>query len=207
MMARHWRTLPWAPLGFTLALLGYLMVWLPQMAAGLSLLGVELGEWIKFTPQMRAGTLPDRNLLYLPPITLGLWLTGWTWTWPERRWQTWLARALALATALLAFPALEAILDEPAGAWRLRLLGVGLVAAAVGLSPGLRRLPPAWRAAGGCAVGLVGVLLPTWAYLALRPVAAELLRAPVGIGPGVYLNGVGHLLLAGVALAGWRSRA
>ncbi len=197
----------WVPLGFTLALVGYLMVWLPHAAAGLSLLGVELGEWIKFMPQVRAGMTPARNLFYLPPITLGLWLAGWTWPWPTRRWQTWLARALALATAMLAFPALEAILDEPPQEWVLRLAWIGLVVAAVGLSAWWGRLPRVWWAAGGCLVALVGLALPTWAYLMLRPLVAELWRAPVGVGPGLWLNGVGHLILATVALAGFRRSA
>jgi len=41
--------------GFTAILLGYLLVWLPHEAAGLSFIGIELGEWVKFLPQVRSG--------------------------------------------------------------------------------------------------------------------------------------------------------
>jgi hypothetical protein len=79
-------------LAFTMILAGYLMVWLPQPVVGLSLMGLEMGEWVKFLPQVQAGSLPDRNLFYLPPITLSLMMIIWTAGWPNRRWQTWAAR-------------------------------------------------------------------------------------------------------------------
>jgi hypothetical protein len=47
---------------------------------------------------------------------------------------------------------------------------------------------------------LLGATLPAWAYLAVRPVIADWLRAPIGIGPGVWLNLIGHLGVAVVAI-------
>ncbi|MFZ0547082.1 MAG: hypothetical protein WAM60_16675, partial [Candidatus Promineifilaceae bacterium] len=76
MHSRRYYPLLWV--GFTFILAGYLMVWLPQPVVGLSLLGVEMGEWVKFLPQIQAGLLPDRNLFYLPPILLGLMMVVWT---------------------------------------------------------------------------------------------------------------------------------
>ena len=35
-------------LGLTAIFIGYFLVWLPGPGAGLSLIGVEVGEWIKF---------------------------------------------------------------------------------------------------------------------------------------------------------------
>ena len=59
--------------GFTVALAGYFMVWLPQPAAGLSFIGLDIGEWIKFLPQVQSGEAGiNRNAFYLPPITLSL---------------------------------------------------------------------------------------------------------------------------------------
>jgi hypothetical protein len=193
-------------LGFVLILLSYFMVWLPSKLAGLAFIGLETGEWVKFLPQVQSGQIAaDRNLFYLPPITLGLILAFWTAGWPNRRWQTWIMRALAVLVAMLAFPALEAILYEGVDQWLLRvamILVVALTAILVSLLP---RLPGgkgamvAWSAT--LVLAVIGLVLPTWAYLAVRPAIAELLAESVGVGPGVWLNGIGHLLVAVLALS------
>lgn len=192
-------------IGFTTILLGYLVVWLPQPVVGLSFIGLEMGEWVKFVPQVRAGELwPGRDVYYLPPITLGLMLALWTAEWSERRWQTWAARLLAIMVAMLSFPALEVILEEPPKEWLLRLLLVGLVAI-VAMSAGLLA-----RAAGRryrelrrglfLVLGLAGAILPLWAFLAMRPAIQGLLAADYSIGPGVWLNTLGNLLVVLVVL-------
>jgi hypothetical protein len=184
--------------GFTAILLGYLLVWLPQPIVGLSFIGLELGEWVKFLPQVRSGEIAaDRNLFYIPPIALSLMMILWTASWPNRRWRTWLMRGLALLVALLAFPAIEAIRDEPADQWLLR---IGLISGVVLITlfiPLLGHLPErkvvllSWS--GICLLALAGLTLPTWAYLSFKPVISELIGQRVGIGPGVWLNIGGNL--------------
>lgn len=184
-------------LGLTAIFVGYFLVWLPGPGAGLSLIGIELGEWIKFL-----GFGPRRDWFYAPPIVLGLLLALWTATWPNRRARTWLARGLAVAVALLAFPAVAAITSEPRSEWLPRLALIGVVAlVAVLAGP--------WPARGGAAVGLwalmagvaiIGAAGPTWHYLAARSVMATALGQPVGVGPGVWLNALGCLLVAVVSL-------
>ena len=183
-------------LGLTAIFIGYFLVWLPGPGVGLSLIGVELGEWIKFL-----GFGPRRDWFYAPPIVLGLLLALWTAMWPNSR-RTWLARGLAVAVALLAFPAVAAITAEPRSEWLLRLALIGVV----GLVAVAAALPVAWRGsrwvwAVMAVVALVGAIGPTSQYLAARQVVAAALRQPVGIGPGVWLNALGCLLVAGVCLA------
>ena len=183
-------------LGLTAIFIGYFLVWLPGPGVGLSLIGVELGEWIKFL-----GFGPRRDWFYAPPIVLGLLLALWTAMWPNSR-RTWLARGLAVAVALLAFPAVAAITSEPRSEWllRLALIGVvGLVAVAAALP--VARRGSRWMWAAMAVVALVGAIGPTSQYLAARQVVAAALRQPVGIGPGVWLNALGCLLVAGVCLA------
>ncbi len=189
-------------LGFTAILIGYFMVWLPGPAAGLQLIGLEIGEWIKFL-----GVGSRRNLFYLPPITLGLAIALVTIGWSNRRWQSWAMRGVAAAVSLLAFPAIQAITSEPQSEWLLRLVLVGLVWV-VALVSGLfsSRQPsrkPGWSWLLFIVLGLVGLLLPTWQYLAVRPLVSQILMMSVGIGPGVGLNAVGHLLMAGIGLYEW----
>jgi hypothetical protein len=190
--------------GFTAIFVGYLMVWLPQPVVGLSFIGVEVGEWVKFLPQVRSGEIvPGRILFYLPPVTLALMMILWTVDWSGRRWQTWALRGLAILVALIAFPALEAIRYEPAGEWLLRVLLAAVVLVSAILFSLTGRLPKEYVIRGSwlaiMLLGLLGLMLPTWAYLAVRPVVSELFRGEVGIGLGVWLNAAGHLavLLAG----------
>ncbi len=182
--------------GLTAVFIAYFLVWLPGPAVGLQFIGVEIGEWIKFL-----GVGLGRNWFYLPPITLGLMLVLLTLTWPPRRWQNWIMRGLALTVSLLSFPAIEAIRFEAASEWRLRLLlvgGVGVVAILTGLAE--RWTLPGWLPWLLLAVlGIVGAVFPFWFYLQVRPLVSQAVGLPVGIGPGVWLNGVGHLLVTAVA--------
>jgi hypothetical protein len=181
--------------GFTLILAGYLMVWLPQPVVGLSLIGLEMGEWVKFLPEVQAGLLPDRNLFYLPPVLLGLMMALWTAGWPNGRWQSWAVRGVAVLVSLLAFPAVEAVRFEPAVQWLLRIGLVGLVGVTAVLSGVMDRLPQRIRPLLLLVLAVAGLVLPSWAYLAVRPVIAELFRTDVGIGPGLLLHIAGNLLV------------
>ena len=201
MKSYHWSQII-IPFGFTVILVAYFLVWLPQPVAGLSFIGLEMGEWVKFLPQVRSGELAgNRYYFYIPPITLGIMMLAWTITWPDKRWQTWVVRGLAVAIAFLAFPSVEALLDEPASEWLLRLILVLLVLILALLSPLFKLLSPSIRINGSwiliLLMGLVGAIFPTWAYMAVRGPVGDLLRSAIGIGPGVWLNAAGHLLLLG----------
>jgi hypothetical protein len=190
-------------LGFTAILVGYFAVWLPGPAAGLQLIGLEIGEWIKFL-----GVGPRRDLFYLPPITLGLMLALLTVGWSNGRWQTWAMRGLAAAVSLLALPAIQSVTTEPRSEWLLRLALIGLVWLVVlgsGLLSGREQRPtPGWVWGLMALLGLAGLVLPTWEYLAARPLVSQMLGLPVEIGLGVWLNAGGHLLVGAVSLYNWR---
>jgi hypothetical protein len=179
--------------------LAYFLVWLPQSVVGLSFIGLEIGEWVKFLPQFRSGELSlNRNLFYLPPITLSLMIIAWTFGWQNRRWRTWAIRVVAIMVACLAFPALEVIIDEQSDQWLFRLQLITLVFIVAILAPLFGRLLSSltsqytWLTI--ILLGLIGAVWPTLAYLTIRPVASELFANPVGIGPGVLLNIAGHVL-------------
>lgn len=189
-------------LGLTMIFVGYFMVWLPGPAAGLQLIGVELGEWIKFL-----GVGGRRTWFYFPPIVIGMTLGLLAAMWPNDRRGVWLMRGLAVAVAMAAFPALAAIQLEPRSEWLARVLGIALVAlmAMAGAllssrSPGARW---PWLAIG--LVTLAGAALPTLQYFAIRPTVEAIMLRPLGTGFGVWLNAAGSLLVAAVALIEWRA--
>ncbi len=190
MKASRWQSL--LILGLTAIFVGYLKTWLPGPGAGLSFLGVEMGEWFKFV-----GLGARRDLFYLPPITLSLILAIWTVTWSRQGWQAWLVRAVAILISLLAFPAIEDISGPVRDQYMLRVLLV-VVVILVSL------LTAFWHPTGKhmrlpwfllALLGLLGAFLPTSIYMMVRPFAAEIMGVPIGTGVGVWLNGVGHLLV------------
>ncbi|MBK7895797.1 MAG: hypothetical protein WAS33_24770 [Candidatus Promineifilaceae bacterium] len=188
-------------LSFTTILVGYFLVWLPGPSAGLQLLGFEMGEWTKFF-----GLGVKRNWFYLPPITLALSMLLFTVGWGNGRFQTWLFRGVAVAVSLLAFPALEDLTGPSQSEYLSRLVGIGLVVAVAGLLMlvGNKKVPGSLPISCVLIVlaGLVGLILPTLMYGEVRPYVSDLLRLQLGYGPGVWLNGLGHAALAG--LAGWQ---
>jgi hypothetical protein len=184
-------------LAFTAIFIGYLTVWLPGPGAGLSFLGIEMAEWFKFS-----GLGARRDIFYLPPITLSLMLAVWTVTWSRQGWQAWLLRGFALLISLLAFPAIEDITGPVREQYTLRVWLIALVVVVALLSgfwhpTGKRKRLP-WILLA--LLGLIGLLLPTWMYMQVRPFASQMMGVPIGVGLGVPLNGLGHLLVTIVSL-------
>jgi hypothetical protein len=187
-------------LGLTAVFIGYLTVWLPGPAAGLSFIGVEMGEWLKFF-----GVGAERDYFYLPPITLALLLALWTMRWHNGRWQTWVMRGLAVGVSLLAFPALADLTGGARHEYLLRVQLIGLVVVVVGLCS----LAAHWRGTAVMTwlpwllmvgVGLLGGGIPAWYYGEIRPYFSQIMGVPLRAGPGVWLNTIGHLLVALIAL-------
>jgi hypothetical protein len=183
--------------GFTAVFIGYLAVWLPGPAAGLSFIWVEMGEWIKFM-----GMGPTRNWFYFPPISLGLMLAVWTVGWPNGRWQTWAMRAVAVAVSLLAFPALEDLTGQVSYEYTPRVWAIVLVVLVVAISGVLGRWSQAVRLKWLmiALLALVGLILPSWVYGQARTAVSEVVGLPIGFGLGFWLTGVGFLAAILVAL-------
>ena len=202
-MKKRIGSLTWV--GFTLILLGYLMVWLPNPAAGFALTGIELGEWVKFLPAVQAGDIGPRELFYLPPITLGLMMALVTSAWSNRRWQTWAMRGLAFVVSWLAFTAIETIRFEGTAQWGLRMTWIGMVALAGVVAARLRqRRSPTWIPRTLIVFGaVVGTLLPATVFFPIRDLVSGILGMPLGVGVGFWFNVLGHILAAIGVVWGW----
>lgn len=186
--------------GFTAVFIGYLSVWLPGPAAGLSFLGFELGEWVKFM-----GVGLERNLFYLPPIILGLMLVMLTLPWSNGRWQTWAMRGLAIGISLLAFPALEDITGPSRQEYMPRIQWIGLVVAAAVAATILGwtvkqtvRVKLCWLLLA--ALSVIAAVQPMRIYMQIQPNISQLFGVAVGFGWGFLLYEVGNILIAIVGL-------
>lgn len=199
------------PIGALLAFAGYVGPWVDHRVAGLAVLGLDLGEYVKFLPQVRAGT-PSlwREGFYLPLVAISLTLSLCTWR-AELRWRrpaaAWTAVALQVAGAIVA------ALNMLPPAWTpLRMLtpefqqqstAIGLCLAAVAFGPFLALLP-------GAVTGTIVLLLSLWAaivpiqqFLRVLPEIASLYRHDLVPGWGMYLMlvGLAFLMLLGMLLA------
>ena len=184
----------------TLIFLGIFLVWLPGPSAGLRFIGLEMGEWTKFL-----GVDTRRNWFYLPPLTTGfvlVWLTwGGVWA-PER---PWLQRAVGVAVSFLVFPALEDITGPVRHEYVSRVYAILVVLAVAVCIPALKHWRPdlarrPWLVwAGLLLAGLLGLLLPGWIYLLVRPAAGQVMDRSLGFGPGFFANLLGHLWIIFIA--------
>lgn len=189
----------------TLVLAGFFTVWLPHEAAGLSYIGLEMGEQAKFLPQVRSGQIAlGRSLFYLPPVVSGAVLILFTGGWPNRRWQTWVARFMGVSLSFLAFPAIEALgTENEEWLWRVLMIGAVLVLSVA--SPYLGRIDQRriWPVIGTLA--LIGAVLPSWLFFEIRAAFSTVYRQQLGIGIGFWLNFGGQLLLVLLSLGMLRS--
>ncbi len=199
MLSKHGWT--FLLLGLTAVFIGYLTVWLPGPNVGLQFLGIEMGEWTKFL-----GMNSRRNLFYLPPIILSSVLLLLSLPWSPKRWQTWVWRLLAIGLSLLIFPAIEDLRGVAQAEYWPRVAWIGLIfllagiVAVLGAIYGQRPWLTTVSSLLIFLVALAGAILPTQVYLEVQTAVAPIFGTPVGIGWGVWLNGLGYLLIAGISL-------
>jgi hypothetical protein len=124
--------------------------------------------------------------------------------WATERWQTWATRLLAIFISLLAIPAIEVIRSEPTNQWLPRILLILLVVVVSLLCGMVDRLPTRYTVNMPWSLyiflGVVGGLLPSWAYLSIRPAVGSLIGSTPGFGPGFWFNIGGNLLVISLGI-------
>ncbi|MBN1639931.1 MAG: hypothetical protein JXA09_01755 [Anaerolineae bacterium] len=191
-----------------LATIAYWAPWVDHDAAALKLSGQDLGEFVKFLPEIRRGAQHfPRQVFYLPAFTAtcALVLLATARSLPYPRW----LRVLLLAWAALLLPGL---LPPAWGRVRelfapeFRLQGLALFAgvlliAAHGL---LARLPRAALAAALSGLALCGLLPAQIAFWAIRARIWAAYGTPsLRLGWGLLLHLVAWIALLVLAWATW----
>lgn len=193
--------------GVALTLAGYFAPWVNHAAAGLAILGLDLGEYVKFLVPVRDGSIwVWREGFYLPLFTVSLALSLYAFR-PEVAWQLWL-RVLALATAIVAAlnmlpPAwTPALLRTPEFLMQTVWIIVALLAVAIS---SLLALLPRWFAQAVVVAGAVAsLLLCVSMFLTVLPAIEALYNHAISPAWGLWVMCTGLVTLAAGVLTATR---
>ncbi|MDQ7029311.1 MAG: hypothetical protein Q9O62_05755 [Ardenticatenia bacterium] len=172
---------------------GWWLPWVlhPKGAAALVLLGLDLGEFFKFTTLWRNGTIGvERDVLYVPPVAASLLMSALAAHWPARARTAAGCIAGVLALVVLPEPERWRHLATPEFRAQGLLAGVGLAMFLLSVTVGPRLPAWTWRSVGGLAA-LAGALLPLWGFWRLELVLEWLYGSAILWGPGLWVTTLG----------------
>ncbi len=187
------------PLGWILAAVGYYGPWIAHGTAGLALSGVDMGEFVKFLPDVLEGRLQvTRQVFYLAPfavvmgIALLVGLRRLRYPLPFRI----LALLLAVPVSLQMLPPAWSPTSLMTAEFRLQTIALAASWLALAGAWLLGELPP-W-AAGLLSAGLslAAAGLSAWQFLLAKPAIDGVYRIPPPVGWGFYLCMFGLALMA-----------
>jgi hypothetical protein len=184
--------------GATMTMVGFFSPWFPHPASGLSLSGFELGEQIKFAPEVRSGAagLKGTNL-YWPPVLVALSLPLLPVP-PNRRC---LGRTITaffgLVLSLVPLPILEEINSFPgiiSNVWRLGLVALGMGSVVAGWHR--HRINKHITGLILLVASLSGLVLIQSTFSVAESIIEKVLAQLVDPGAGYYLTLLGIAILA-----------
>jgi hypothetical protein len=195
------------PLGGLLALLGYFGPWVDHPVAGLVILGLDLGEYVKFLVPVRSGQITVwREGFYLPLTAVSLAFSLYAFRrelgygWPLRLVLLAVAAVAALNMLPPAWTPQRLLTPE----FRLQTTAIVICLAAASISPFLALLP-AWVSTLLVTLLVLPALwFPLRDFLRVLPTLRTLYNQPLSPGWGPYVLVVGLLLLWGGSL--WVTR-
>lgn len=193
------------PVGWVLAATGYFGPWVAHVTSGLTLSGVDMGEFVKFLPGVLDGTLTvTRQLFYLPPFAVAVsiaLLVGsrrLNYIWPVRI----LALLLAVPVSLQLLPPAWSPSSLTMAEFRVQTLALGICWLMLAGFWLLGRLP-SWltgSVSAGLAIAAIG--FSAWQFLAVKTAIDEVYRVapPIGWGFPLCMGGLAILAAGSVIL-------
>lgn len=191
------------PAGWALAAIGFFGPWITHSTVGMTLSGVDMGEFVKFLPAVLAGTTAaHRQLFYLPPVAICASIALFIGS--ERLRLPGLIRALSIGIAV----PLSLQLLPPAWSpsslltpeFRLQTAALGVCWLLLAGSWMLASLPPWLSGLLSATLSVAAVALPLWQYLALKPSINEVYGQPPAVGWGLPICLVGLSITTGASL-------
>lgn len=197
-------------LGWLLVTLGYWGPWIPALAAGLRVLGLDMAEFVKFIAEVRSGQITlTREVFYLPLAALSLSLSLLAHR-PELRlpgWVRWVLNLLAVPAALAMLPPAwtPGLLTTPEFVKQTVAIGVCVLVAALSY-PILRRLPAKLAAGIILLLALLAVVPALLTFSRLSPALDAIYGYELPPGRGLWQMPLGFaLLVCGALLAARQS--
>jgi len=185
------------------ALAGYWGPWVAHKAAALVVTGQDMGEFVKFLPEVRAGSfVVCRELFYVPLLggALGLVFLACNsrlgYPWPVR----WLLCLLAFPVALSMLPPAWTPQLMLTAEFRLQAGAIALCLAVVLLHWLLRGLRPLILELTGALLAVAAATLPVWQFLRVRPLIDAVYGRPVQLGWGLWLMPLAMALFCALLL-------
>ena len=212
-MTRHQATIAYHLVlaAIVLAAISYWAPWVDHDTAALKLSGQDLGEFVKFIPDIRRGHMRfPRQLFYLPPFVCVacLVLLSTNRQLPYPRW----LRVGMLALAVLLLPGLlPPVWGHPKDLFtqEFRLQGIALVLGLLLIAAhgAFRGLSLRTLSLALVVLALVGLVPAQWTFWAIRPHIWAAYNTPtVRLGRGLWLDIVAWLSLLVAAALLHRSR-
>lgn len=186
------------PIGLLLALAGYFGPWVNHPVAGLVITGLDLGEYVKFLPVVRDGTVTIwREGFYTPLMAVSIAASLAAYR-PDLAYRWWLRIALlvlAIIAALNLVPPAwtPARLLEPE--FRLQTSSLILLLVSVAFSPFLALLPRLLAAAIVTILALVAISAPLQGFFQVLPAVQKLYNQPLTAAWGVWLMVIGLIII------------
>ncbi len=190
-------------LGLVLAIVGYFGPWVDHKTAALVLTGQDMGEFVKFLPEVRAGTVPMiRELFYLPPFAAALCLillmASKRLTYPLVVRAVMLLAVLGLAWAML--PPVWTPQLLVTAEFRKQTVAIAFCLLLLLVHPVLRRLPSRLTAVAMMVLALLGAGPPLWQFFAIREAVNRAYGWPVQVGWGLWVTVLGFLIIMAGAI-------
>jgi hypothetical protein len=182
-----------------LTLGGYFGPWVNHPVAGLVITGLDLGEYVKFLPVVRDGTVVLwRPGFYAPLVaaSAAALLAAYRDDFGYRVWVRYPLLAIALIAAFNLVPPAwtPTRLLEPEFRWQTTSLI--LLLASIAVSPFLALPPRPIAATVVTTLAVVAIIAPLHGFFQILPAVSELYRQPLNAAWGPWCMTIGLILLA-----------
>jgi hypothetical protein len=200
----------WLPLiaAGLVGLAGYFGPWVAHRASGLIVSGLDLGEYVKFIPQVLSGQIAVRREVFYLPLFAGSLMASLLAS--RRTLPRWLRILLGLAAIPLALAMLPpawspATLQSPE--FRVQIAALLFCLLMVPAVIVTRYLPDRLVLILIAVLAIPAAVLPAWGFLQVRPAVEALYRQPLRLGWGFWAELLGFLFVAFWAVASTLTRA
>ena len=191
------------PVGWALAAIGYFGPWIGHPTAALALSGVDLGEFVKFLPEVLDGSSNVmRQLFYLPPfavvvsvaLLIGLRRLGYPWSLRV------LGLILAVPISLQLLPPAwsPSVLMTPE--FFVQTVALGICWLLLAISWPLGRLPTWLGGSLSALVSLIATVMPLWQFSTVKPFIDRVYGTAPTVGWGLWACVAGLLIIVAASV-------